>query len=273
MASVFSALPRLTVLCPVVGQPCTDLTASLGLIDAIYKFELIPKETNFESLFQGVIANLKHKFKKMLIQRLLTEIDVNKNASWQPNILDACHMLATSWNAVEDKTIANCFRKAGFTAARQLSHATDVSEIVDASEGWEIEDELPLWNLVRDRLGLPAEITFADYSNIDSELATCEIISADELLNQFSAENWDAAQQEESENEEEPEAETEPAMPSTSDAIVAVETLRRYFGGLEATKTEDFEKISGIETSILSAAVKKQKQKAITDFFCTVAKN
>jgi hypothetical protein len=143
----------------------------------------------------------------------------------------------------------------------QLSDATAVSEIVDASEGWEIQDELSLWNLVRDRLGLPTEITFADYSSMDSELATCEIIRADELLIQFSAENWDAGQQEESDNEEEPEAETEPAMTSTSDAIVTVETLRRYFGGLEATKKEDFEKISNIETSILSAAVKKKPPK------------
>ena len=69
-----------------------------------------------------------------LIQRLLTEIDQNKNKTWQPNILDACHMLANTWNAVRNNTIANCFRKAGFTAARRLSElAAETEEVVDPS--------------------------------------------------------------------------------------------------------------------------------------------
>jgi hypothetical protein len=68
---------------------------------------LIPKLTNFELFCQGVIANLKDKFRKILIQRLLTKIDVNKNATWQRNIVDACHMLANFWNAAKNKTIVN----------------------------------------------------------------------------------------------------------------------------------------------------------------------
>jgi hypothetical protein len=49
-------------------------------------------------------------------------------------------------------------------------------------------------------------------------------------------------------------------MPTTSDAIGAIETMRHYFGGLESTKNEDFEKIICIEATILTAAVNKQKQ-------------
>jgi hypothetical protein len=44
-------------------------------------------------------------------------------------------MLANSWNAVENETIANCFRKAGFTAARQLSKLADETEEVVDVEG------------------------------------------------------------------------------------------------------------------------------------------
>jgi hypothetical protein len=44
-------------------------------------------------------------------------------------------MLVNSWSAVENKTIANCFRKAGFTAARQLSELADeTEEVVDVED-------------------------------------------------------------------------------------------------------------------------------------------
>jgi hypothetical protein len=40
-------------------------------------------------------------------------------------------------------------------------------------------------------LGIASEITFADYTNMDSDLQTTEIINADGLLSQFSIETWD----------------------------------------------------------------------------------
>jgi hypothetical protein len=51
-------------------------------------------------------------------------------------------------------------------------------------------------------------------------------------------------------------------------AIGKNETLRRYFGGLESAKNEDC-----IEATILTAAVNKQKQKQMTDFFNVVNKD
>jgi hypothetical protein len=85
------------------------------------------------------------------------------------------------------------------------------------------------------------------------------MINAEDLLNQFSSKAWDA-EQEHDDKTVESQVEREPVMPTTSDAIGAIKTLHHYFGGLESTKNEDFEKIISIEATILTVAVSKQKQ-------------
>jgi hypothetical protein len=84
---------------------------------------------------RGVIKNLFRKYIWIPLellhiwpdpQRDLTSL-LKKNPSYY-------HMLANTWNAVENKTIANCFRKAGFTAARRFSELTaKTEEVVDLS--------------------------------------------------------------------------------------------------------------------------------------------
>ena len=48
----------------------------------------------------------------MLVSNLIVNIDESKN--YNVNILDCLIWLKSSWNMLSEKTIGNCFKKAGF---------------------------------------------------------------------------------------------------------------------------------------------------------------
>jgi hypothetical protein len=174
-------------------------------------------------------------------------------------------MAANSWNGIENKTIANCFAKAGFAAAHSEQPE---SGPIDSDVGWEPEDDLPLWNMVRDRLGLASDMTFADYASVDTEIETTDNISADEFFHHLTLEpNWDSENDSNTDEKPTPEENNADVLPTTKEAIKSIETLRRYFESVDGAKNEDFESISNIESSLLTSTIAKQKQKQITDFF------
>jgi hypothetical protein len=70
--------------------------------------------------------------------------------------------------------------------------AVETKEVVNSYEGWDLDDDLPLSNIIRDRLGISSEIIFVNYTNMDSDLQTTLTVNADDLLNQFSSKTWDA---------------------------------------------------------------------------------
>jgi len=69
--------------------------------------------SKLQPMDQGVIKNLKHHYRKKIMQRHLRKLELNE-AITDVNLLDCIHMLYSSWEAVSTSTISNCFRKAGF---------------------------------------------------------------------------------------------------------------------------------------------------------------
>ena len=62
---------------------------------------------------QGVIRSFKASYRKMLLQKVLTELEAGKPVP-TTTLKDAIFMLHSAWQAVTPATIAHCFRHAGF---------------------------------------------------------------------------------------------------------------------------------------------------------------
>ena len=60
---------------------------------------------------QGIIRNLKCKYRPMVIKKCIKSLD-EKNEIEMPNIKEAICMIREAWNQVTTKTIANCWKHA-----------------------------------------------------------------------------------------------------------------------------------------------------------------
>ncbi|KAH7946068.1 hypothetical protein HPB49_019942 [Dermacentor silvarum] len=89
----------------------------------------LPKNTtsHLQLLDAGIIRNVKHHFKVLLVRRLLAKID-HKDKNLQISLLDALYFLAISWDNVTSNTITNCFRKCGFRMGLDVAPMGDNEE-------------------------------------------------------------------------------------------------------------------------------------------------
>lgn len=208
------------------------------------KVVFLPANTTsrLQPLDAGIIKNIKHHFKGMLVRRLLAKIN-RKDEDLQISLLDAVHFLAMSWDRVTADTIANCFRKCGF-----FSPAMTVSpepEEPPAIEEW-------------DELGV--ECSSHDFITVDDDLATCGTRTIEDIVDEMQEE---LEQQSDSDSEDCGGSE---APPSTSETLHALDVLRRAvsFG---AVSEETSAKFYALQKGLLGDIEVKKRQKTITDFF------
>lgn len=114
--------------------------------------------SHLQPLDAGIIRNVKHHFKGLLVRRLLAKIERNE-ANLQVSLLDALHFIAVSWDRVAESTIQNCFRKCGI----QSSHVETCVEL--NQENVSIEN----WERLR------VECTAFDFVTADDDVATCDL--------------------------------------------------------------------------------------------------
>jgi hypothetical protein len=74
---------------------------------------LPPNTTSvLQPLDQGIINNLKVKFRKMLVLKLIEDLESGTKSI---NLLDAIHFIHRAWSNVTQQTIRNCYAHAGRT--------------------------------------------------------------------------------------------------------------------------------------------------------------
>ena len=108
---------------------------------------------------QEVIRSLKAKCRRRAVQRMIDEIDKEKEIT-KISILNAMKYLVQSWESVSSQTIVNCFSKAGFTA-----------ENVDS----DLEDD-PF----RDLVSTIDELRLVDASQVPEDVTPQDLLSMDE---------------------------------------------------------------------------------------------
>nr|AOE48153.1 CENP-B-like protein 1 [Locusta migratoria] len=131
------------------------------------KVEFFPANATsvLQPMDQGVIKNIKHKFRHSLVLRLLQRIQSPENM-YKLSLLEAMSMLAMSWDSVKQETIANCFRKAGFPS--------DSAKILE-----EIEESCDIWPTVQEKFSI--DTSFQDFVKADDFLEPCPELELDDL--------------------------------------------------------------------------------------------
>ena len=99
----------------------------IGGLKAIDLFFLPPNTTSVLQSMDKWIRSLKARYRTKVVQITIEAINGNKSL---PNIsvLDAMKILVLLWDEVTDKTVQNCFKKAGFCEIEEDDAVSDDPE-------------------------------------------------------------------------------------------------------------------------------------------------
>ena len=260
---------RRRVLMIVDNCPAHPKLSNLESITLIF---LPPNATSrLQPCDMGIIKNLKVKYRKLVAQRLLDSIEAK--TTLEINVLDAMQTLRSAWRDVTVQTVANCFRQAGFAnslcSGGSASADSADAETEDNEDDDDNDDDIPLARL------FPAggDITFADYAAAHDVVETCEAPTTSDIVDEVlaSCSGDSAARINDNDNDDEDEDDQGSAaaatVPSTTDAVCAIDTLRRF---LYATPLSDNaqEHLIAVEAFIAKGRSRLQ-QTSLLNFFAS----
>ncbi|UYV71020.1 hypothetical protein LAZ67_8001447 [Cordylochernes scorpioides] len=171
----------------------------------------------FNPMDKGVIKNLKHFYRRFLVENILT--GYSEALKIKLDVLQASRLCKKAWDQVTSETIKHCFKKAGFVKKEEDEENADdiIAETMPSVDGWE------------DVISNPT-ISYDDFLNVDDDVAVCgEITDADiiaEVLN-HNIEKQDG--DEASGDEDESSVAGEMNVPSAAEATNYIMQLRRFF--------------------------------------------
>lgn len=203
--------------------------------------------SRLQPLDLGIIRSVKAHYRKDLVRRMFISLEQKKQLN-QLSILDAMHMLVSSWNRVTPTTISNCFRKAGFFEANE---AKEVSLQENINSDFDIGEEE--WSsIIQDD-----SITFQDFVNVDENLTSTELRDIETVFNDIIAEKED-------DDEDDNDVPDSTPVPSYASALGCLETLRRYLQNSDVMSSA-ITHINELEKIVLQTQP-RQKQTSIKDF-------
>ena len=228
----------------------------IGGLKAIDLF-FLPSNTTpvLQPMDQGVIRSLKVRYRTKVVQKMIEVIDGNKSL---PNIsvLNAVKILVKSWDEVTDKTVQNCFKKAGFCEIEEDDAVSDdpfaalkdtVTQLINLDEAFE-------------------DITIEDVAPFDDILVlTQEPLSDEDILAGFLP--IDVHAQHESDDEEDSQSEVSEVLvkPNPSQLRAAIDTLMNYS---MIVGTVELQGLTVKASRLVELEMKScAKQKRMTDFF------
>lgn len=235
---------------------CPSHPKVTGNLQAIRVVFLPPNMTSkLQPLDQGVIKNLKHHYRKKCVQRLLRNVETGKQLN-DINLLDAVVMLQKSWDDVTEKTIANCFRKAGFVKTEfEFQEQEDLDEPVP--EEWSDYQNV-----------LSCEEDYDSFINVDAHVLITDHPTDSEILGTVTVQQ-DGSEEEDVDitNNEMP---LSKEVPTGEQALDILATFRRYVQGQPSVEEDVFQAVNLLENFVENRVLQKRKQKKLTDFFSKI---
>ncbi|XP_063244145.1 tigger transposable element-derived protein 6-like [Bacillus rossius redtenbacheri] len=253
-------------------------------VDNLRNIELVflPKNTTsvLQPLDQGIIQQVKLKFREMLVRSMVLKMEIGKDVKkW--DVFRGIEAIVASWRAVQPTIIANCFRHAHFVTpvdkeatvhvplAAANSEDPDDPPTMDAEPqpGPSTEPELgPVTVLTPspctvtrpcdDQMWqhLAPDCTFEEFVRVDDDVAVCGALDDAGKLQQDSSDEEGEGEMEELED-----------VPTTRDVLKAGDvyaSMLRHHGASE----EMWSHFTKLKEFVEKAAI-KQKQTSIKDFF------
>ncbi|XP_010626225.1 tigger transposable element-derived protein 4 [Fukomys damarensis] len=166
---------------------------------------------------QGVIKSLKIKYRHCLIKKFLNSVESSKEFTF--SLLDAVDTLHLCWRSVTTETIVRSYEEAGFKSQKEEHDTTD-----GQSEGG--------LDLVAHALGtgveFPEGLSIEEYAALDEDLETCEAGADDSSECTRESKPDEPAFYTSDEDEDGGTLETALPLPSKSEAIIALDTLKKF---------------------------------------------
>ena len=125
---------------------------------------------------QGIIRNLKVHYRKFVVQRKL--LTINTKTDFTLTVLDALRILHQAWRSATAKTIANCYRHAGFDVTSEPRP--------DADNDSDSNDDDPTDDIPHARLlNIAPGVSMIDFVTADDNVPTCADFSDDDIVDSF----------------------------------------------------------------------------------------
>jgi len=239
-----------SILMVVDNCPAHNNVPGLKAITLVF---LPPNTTSrTQPMDQGVIRNLKHHYRQLVLRRLVQCADPS---DFNLNVLDALHYMQQAWQKVTPSTISNCFRHCGFT--------TPTSSTTDPDCEFSEEDDIPLSILAK--AGLTKD-SYNDFITADDNTSVAAQVTDDTIVEDLLQSRSTDSPVPESPSDEE-DCDPEPEKPPTTTATLNMcSGIRQYLQSV--TGAEDhFLYLAKLEEFIHKCEQQKKEQKSIKDFF------
>lgn len=225
----------------------------IGGLKAIDIFFLPPNTTSvLQPMDQGVIRSLKAKYRVKVIQKMIEAIDKKKELP-QISLLDAMKMLVLAWDEVTEKTVQNCFKKAGFTEIDENTLSSD-----DPFRA--LNDTIRQLSILDENF---KDLSAKDVASFDDAVPVTQgLMSDEEILSDILGNEVEEMQDEEDNGQD---GASPLEKPTTSQLHDAIDTLMNYSMMIDTTELKALTiKVSRIvENEVIAGS----RQSKLTEFF------
>src|SRR5215510_10649556 len=196
----------------------------------------------------GIIHSLKAYYRKRLVQTSIFRIESRKEGKKKINAFEAMHYIMAAWQQINQQTIQDCFRKAGYKYQSDGNEMANDDDDDDFGQDWE-------------ELCRAQKYDFHSYVSVDRHVATSGIETVEELCEAYGSTRSVEEKNEEDENEEE-------MVPNFAETYEALEKVTEFFYA-QSVSDADRENILSLEKSYFQLRQNSaKKQKTMYDFFC-----
>lgn len=215
------------------------------------RIQWLPKNSTsrYQPLDQGIIQNLKSHYKRRWLQFMVQNYEAGNNPLVLMSLFNAVRWISQSWDDVTASTIYRCFRKAKIQPYQEpidlpADPAVDINTVYERVRTLgQIQEMMSLQqflNPIDENLQPQGTEMETDLDDIIARHATIQV--------------------EDEREEDEAEIEVQIAIPSTHDALQAVQLLQRYQECQEFSTQQDIQQLRRIEREIQAFAASKQQQ-------------
>ncbi|XP_005098847.1 tigger transposable element-derived protein 4 [Aplysia californica] len=227
------------------------------------KLEFLPPNTTatHQPMDQGIIRNFKCHYRAAVNNIIISELDSDESKKASDilatiTVLRAIYLLQEAWSLVTPETIKNCYKCAGFVIN---STSEDVPAIINPVTF------IPPKNM--DPEMFEEFIAVDDDAPVTGELTDGEIVQLNTLVERKKRSRAEVEVEEESAEAEEVEVEEAATkMPSPSELLQSLNTVRVFMESAGLTSQTKFQAVTrAVQESVIS----NRKQSFLTDFFPT----
>jgi hypothetical protein len=230
------------------------------------RVQFFPPNTTsiLQPLEQGVISVFKTKYRTRLICKMIDQMDRFEEIDRKIDVLEAVNNTVSAWKSIDNVSIRNCFKKAGFTMTR--SEANDVITIdnqPDDNDTIQAEAE-EAWKVLREKNLHVVYVELNAYLRVNEIIKTNCTLSDEDIAKLVKLQNeiFGVAVSEDNGDDDEEEAQQIPTRCEMNEMLAK---FRLYFQAKTINATDVLSNINEIENALYD--IQKQQSK-ITDYIC-----